>query len=886
MGLLRRVANVFRRERVNRELDEEMAAHIEEAMEQGRDADEVRKAFGSQMRHREASHDFRVIGWLDSLRADAVFGWRQLKKNKVSSAAAVLSLALTVGACTSAFRLIDAMLLRPLPVTNPERLYVLGRQGIDPGGHFRISDSLEYPLFRQMRPALKGRAELIAVSGAERVDLTYKSDEEMERANLQYVSGWMFDAFGLKPALGRLLQESDDLEPGAHPYAVLSYDYWTHRFGQDPSVIGRTLQMGVDLYQVVGVAPKPFLGTETGLATDIFVPTMMNPGVSHSDMSWFRAYVKLNAGVAPDPVRDELSGMVRAFDAERAKGFGGTMPPKMIQAFLNQTVVLQPAAAGVSWLQHQSRDALVALGILVAFLLLIACANVANLMTAQAAARSREMALRISIGAGRRRLVQLVLIESAWLAALASAIGALFAWWAAPFVVSRINPPDNPAHLALPADWRVLGFGVALTLGVILLFGLIPALQASGTQPISALKGGESPRARRRLTHALTAVQVAFCFLVLFVAGMFVATFERLAHQDVGFSAERVLTLDVVAKKEQSPAKWQQAADQLKTLPGVEMSALAGWPLLAGNGWNGFIRINNGPPSPDLAYFLRVSPGWIDTMKIQWIEGEDFRPNDTFPGVGIVTESFAKRYFGDENPIGKWFQKTEGDPQSHPRVRIVAVVRDVRYRNLREPITPTVFVPFQSVDENGAGQPWKQATIFVRTSGSNVAAVASLLRREIPGVSPEFRVSRIRTQLEINEANTVRERLLAMLATFFSVVAIVLAGVGLYGVLHYSVLQRQHEIGIRIAVGAQGRRIVGLVTAQIFFMVVVGATTGLALGIVSARFVESLLYQVKATDWTMMALPWCLMVVTALAAAAVPVLRAVRIDPASLLRAE
>ncbi|HYL63435.1 MAG TPA: ABC transporter permease [Candidatus Methylomirabilis sp.] len=885
MALWRRMVNVFRGERLNRELDEEMEAHIAEAIAQGRDPVESRRVFGSAMRHREESRDAKLIGWLDSLRSDAIFGLRQLNKNRLTSVAAILSLALAMGACTSAFRLIDAMLLRPLPVANPERLYVLGRKGIDPGGHRRVSDFFEYPLFRQMRPAVKGKAELLAISGTSRVDVTYRSDEDEEKANFQFVSGWMFEAFGLRPALGRLLTEGDDLEPNAHAYAVLSYDYWTNRFGRDASVVGRSFRMGTDLYQIVGVAPKGFLGTETGSAADIFVPTMMYPGVSHSDWSWFRTFVKLNEGIAPELVRDALAGPVHAFDAERAKGFGGTMPPSRIQDFLNQTIVLEPAAAGVSWLQHETRDSLKALGILVAFLLLIACVNVANLMTAQAAARAREMALRISIGAGRWRLVQLVLVESAWLALFASLLGALFAWWSAPFVVAHINPPDDPVRLALPADWRVLGFGAALTAGVILLFGLIPALQASGTDPIRTLKSGGEGTARWRLTYGLTAVQVAFCFLVLFAAGLFVATFRRLAHQDVGFSAERVLTLDVVAKEAQPAVKWQQMADGLRAVPGVESAALAGWPLLSGMGWNGFICINDGPPSPDLAYFLDVSPGWMDTMKVRWIEGRDFRRDDGSQIVGIVTQSFAKRYFNGENPLGKWFEKTQGSGEL-PRIQIVGVVGDVRYRNLREPITPTVFVPFQSFDAKGANRPQKRWTFFVRTRSANSAAATSLLRQELAGAGSGFYISSIRTQEEINDANTVRERLLAMLAVFFAGVAVVLAGVGLYGVLHYSVLRRRREIGIRMAIGARGSGIARLVTVEIFSMVAFGAIAGLGLGMASARFAESLFYRVKATDWTMITFPWAVVMLTALVAAVAPVIRAVRIDPVEMLRVE
>src|SRR3984893_4528068 len=283
MSLLSRIANVFRGRGLSREIDDEMQSHIEEAIEHGRDPSEARRAFGSVVRQREESRDIRLLPWLDSLRADAVFGWRQLKKKKVTSAAAILSLALAIGACTSAFRLIDALLLRPLPVANPDRLYAMLCRGMGPDGTIRASDSNEYPQFRQMRAAVKDQAELIAVSWTERTDLTYASDNEMEKAYQQYVSGWMFGSFGLRPALGRLLTEDDDLEPRAHPYAVLSYDYWRHRFGQDPNVIGRTFRMGSDSYEIVGVAEKRFTGTDPGTVTDLFIPTMMHPGVDRAD---------------------------------------------------------------------------------------------------------------------------------------------------------------------------------------------------------------------------------------------------------------------------------------------------------------------------------------------------------------------------------------------------------------------------------------------------------------------------------------------------------------------------------------------------------------------------------------------------------------------------
>ncbi|MGB6683533.1 MAG: ABC transporter permease [Candidatus Acidiferrum sp.] len=884
MSVRSRLVNVFRGNHLNREIDEELESHIAEAIAQGRDAGEARRAFGSALRHREGSRDVRLIAWLESLRADAIFGWRQLMKTKVTSIAAILSLALAIGACTSAFRLIDALLLRPLPVSHPERLYDLARQGMGPEGKPQTFDGWAYPDFQLMRAAVAKQAELIALSYAQPVDLTYKSDEDMERACLQYVSGWMFSTLGVRPALGRVFTENDDLKPGGHPYAVLSNDYWTHRFGQDPNVIGRTFRMGNELYEIAGVAEAPFTGTEPGTMVDIFVPTMMNSGVTHKDSTWHRTLAMVKPGVALEPMRQKLETTSRAFEEERAKGFLG-MSKKEIDNFLNQKVLLEPAASGVSDLQSETRRPLTILGVLVGLVLLIACANVANLMTAQASARAREMAVRVSIGGGRWRLVQLVLVQSAWLALLAAAIGGVFAWWSGPFVVSMINPPDNPARLVLPADWQVLVFGMALALGVTLLFGLAPAVRASSVNPVSALKGGEDPHSKRRLMHALVAVQVAFCFLVLFIAGLFVTTFKRLSNLPTGFSAERLLVLDVVAKQPQPVEFWDQVANHLRWVQGVQMVALADSPLLDGSSWNNFISVNGAPPNGILAYMRSISPGWLETMKIQLIDGRDFRPGDMQPGAAIVNQSFAKTYFDGLDPVGKAVDLSM-DEGVRLHYQIVGLVGDVRYKDLREPILPQLYVPFQSVDASGASGRKSAETLLVRTSLANPQSLASLLRQEVPRARSEFRVSRIRTQLEINQSHTVGERLLATLALFFAIVALLLAGVGLYGVLHYSVLQRRREIGIRIAVGARAGGIARLVTMEVFSMVLVGAAAGVGLGIVSARSIESLFYQVKATDLQMLALPSLAILAGALLAALRPVIQAVRIDPASMLRVD
>jgi putative ABC transport system permease protein len=403
--------------------------------------------------------------------------------------------------------------------------------------------------------------------------------------------------------------------------------------------------------------------------------------------------------------------------------------------------------------------------------------------------------------------------------------------------------------------------------------------------PVSALKGGEDPHSKRRLMHGLIAVQVAFCFLVLFVAGLFVTTFKRLSQVPTGFSADRLLVLDTVAKQPQPLEFWEQIAAHVRSVGGVETVALTDSPMLGGNSWNNFVSINGGPSNGILAYMRAVSPGWLDAMKITLIDGRDFRPADTHPGVALVNETFAKTYFDGVDPVGKTFDLATDEGARLP-YEVVGYVRDVRYRDLREPILPQFYVPFHSVDANGAARKKAAGILLVRTSMADPRALASLLRQEVPRARAEFRVSRIRTQLEINQSHTVRERLLATLALFFAIVALILAGVGLYGVLHYSVLQRRREIGIRMAIGAQAGIVARLVTGDVFAMVLLGAAAGVGLGMVSVRYVESMFYQVRATDLQMLALPSLAILVGALLASLRPMMQAVRIDPASMLRAE
>ena len=883
MALWSRIANVFRGDRLNREIDEELAGHLEEAIEEGRDPAEARRAFGSTLRQREAVRDVKVAAWLDSLRSDVVFGWRQLIKRKATSAAAILSLALAIGSSTAAFRLIDALLLRPLPVNAPERLYAFAYRGIDVDGIVRTGDACSYPLFRQMRAAVKDQAELIAVSYAVRRELTFRAEEEPEKVYLQYVSGWMFRSFGLRPALGRLLTQRDDAKPGTEPVAVLSYDYWTRRFGRDPKIIGHTFQFGKALYEIVGVAGDGFSGIEPGKMTDIFVPTMMNPYVGGPDWVWFRTLVRLKPGHAAAPVRDRLQAVYRSFQEEQVKRLT-EMPKQARDNMLKQKVLLEPAATGVSEMQSEYREALLALGVLVALVLLIACANVTNLMTAQAAARAREMALRVSIGAGRARLVQMVLVESALVAVCASLLGGLLAWWSAPLVVSRINPPDDPARLLLPADWRVLLFGIALTFAVALLLGLAPALRASGVKPAAALKGGEDPHARRHLMYVLIGAQVAFCFLVLFVTGLLVTTFQRLSQQCMGFSAERLLTLETVAGREQPEVYWEQAAERLRSMAGVEAAALADFPLMSGSAEGGYISVGGGRPFADPAFFLNVSPSWMKTMRIPLMAGRAFRADDVDPKVAIVNEAFANRFFRGEEALGKTFT-TERDGKASA-MTIVGLAENARYVDVRGPMPPVAYFPFRSEDDKGVARARNSGAFIVRTFGTNPLALASVLRKEVTRAGRGFRVSNMRKQEEIDAMQTMRERLVASLALFFAAVALLLAGVGLYGVLDYSVFQRRREIGIRMAVGARAGHIGRLITLHIGSVVLAGAIAGLGLGMASVRYLETLLYHVKGSDLSALALPSLSILAAALLAALPALIHAVRIDPVEVLRAE
>jgi predicted permease len=880
-----RISNAVHGERLNREIDEELQSHIEEAIASGRDPKEARRAFGCALHAREASHSIRAVGWLESLLADISFAWRQFCRNKLTSVAAVLSLALGIGSCVAAFRLIDALLWRPLPISGSSRLYVLSRKLTGPEGKPIEDGYWATPDFNLMRDAAKDQADLIAISDADRTDITWSTDDDIEKAHVVYVSGNMFPLFGLEPALGRLLVPADDRGPGLAPYAVLSWDYWNHRFGRDLHVLGGPLHIGDQTFEIIGVGPRDFIGTEKGTVIDIFLPLSMNRFATRDSVTWHRTFLMLKPGVNPatalEPLRQHLSAVSRTFELECSMCLRG-MTPATIDRYLNKTLVYNPAGAGISELQQDYRRLLGVLGLLVALVLLIACLNVANMMTAQAAARAQEMALRISIGAGRRRLIQLILSQSALLALLASVLGAFFAAWSAPFVLSLVNPPDNPARLALPPDWRVLFFGFGLIILVVLLLGLLPALRASAVRPVAALKGGEGPHSPRRLMRGAIALQIAFCVLVLFLSSLFVTSFQRLQNRPLGFSTDRLLLLETVADKGHLSVVWNQTAEALHAAPGVDSVAISRWPLLGRIRINSDISVNGAPPSPTPAWFLNVSPGWLSTMKIPLVSGRDFRLEDTSPGAAIVNETFVKTFFPGQDPIGRTFERGADQPLN----KIVGVTPDVPYHDLREPSRAVFYVPFDEIDDKSAPRVVDFATFVIHTDAQNPLALADFLRQLIAQGHNGLRVSNITTQVDLVRDQTIRERLIAMLAGFFAAVALLLAAIGLYAVLNYSVLQRRREIGIRMAIGSTPAGIVRIVTLDTFLMVALGGCAGVALGFGAARYVQSLFYQVKATDTDMIAWPTCAILLTALVATLPAALRAMRTDPTEILRTE
>jgi predicted permease len=895
MSWLSRLRNAAHSARLDAELREEMESHIENrtealiagGMSPADAAREARKRMGNELLHRESSREARLFPWLESLLQDVRFGFRMLRKSAGITTAAILALGLAIGACTAAFSLIDALLLRPLLVDHPERLVALSYPAVLAGRP--DEDSFSYPVLQQFRAAAASSADLFGIGYGPGYERASFGGGEEENARVTWISGDAFGILGVPPALGRTLNSEDGARRNLA--AVIGYAFWKTRFGGSPDVLGRWMQQTSTgrRFQIVGVARKGFDGFEPGYLTDVWLPledtTPDAKNLAKADFRFFAVCGKLKPGVARERLQQELQPVFAASRVELQPALERSgVPHGEMPRILSAQLKIEPSATGhANIVRRQFQQPLWILGIVAALILLIACANLANLFVARAQAREKEMAMRVAVGAGRARLMQQMIVECGLIAAAACMAGLAFAQFAAPALVDRLMPSTMPAYLDLQLNARIFAFAALVGLGATLLFGAIPALRASSVSPDAALKSGGRSSARTRALRPLVAAQVGFSFVVLFVSGLLLVSFRNLMNVDLGFTKRGVILLGLDGRRLPEAASNRisilAALDRIRQLPGVQAASMSNIELVAGPfapSIRPFIRIP-GQGAPDQgAQYLSVAPGFFDTMQIRRLSGRDFTAADLAadaPAV-IVNQAFARKYFPDHDSLGRRFER--GDDSGWASQQIVGVVADAKYNSLRETPSPTIYAPLRWV---GASR------LAVRTAESP-AAIGPLLRQALAEASPAVRVSMMELESKKIDDGILPERLLALLAAFFVVVAAALAAVGLYGVLSYLVVRQTKEIGIRMALGAQREAVARMVLADMALMIALGSALGLAGGLALARYLQSMLFEVKPSDWTSAALPLAALAAIVAIAALGPLTRAFRVDPGAALRCE
>jgi predicted permease len=872
MSWLSRVANALRPERTAAGLDEELRFHFEERVDQlvdegmsRQDAERAaRLRFGGALQIREESRDVKSAAWLESVLADFRFGLRMLRKSRNATVAAIGSLALAIGACTAAFALLDALVFRPLPLPAPDRLVSLARVMpgfMNPGNLPRESDSFTYPQFELLRSRARDSAHLFAMSLAGGF-LPAQFDDAggaSENVRADSISGGGFEILGVKAAFGRLVQADDE----RNAVAVLSHAFWRRRFGASPSAIGRWVTIGGRQMQIVGVAAQGFSGVQPGYLTDLWLPlppsTDRTRGVAQV---WGRLHPGALAETLAAPLQPALTNLLR--DDMRVNPPRG-LKPAQIQQLAEAPLRVRDASRGRdSLFRLQFRTPLQVFALICALLLLVACSNVGNLLLARASARQPEMALRAALGATRRRLMQQMLVESGQLAAAATAVAVAIAAFAAPALGARLGTTEFPAWVDVAMDARALAFALAVSMATALICGAAPALRAG------RLRAGSV-----RPMRWMLAAQVGFCVAVLFLSGLLLISFRQLIAVDLGFRRENVALYDLAPRA--PGATGAGLLDVVRRLPGVQSASLSRQRPMSGDmGWimQPIVRIAPGGALEAVRpREVAVSAGFFATLGIRWIAGRDFVPEELdrpSPSV-IVNQAFVDRFLGGRNPIGGEFEKLSDDPDPI-RHRIVGVAANSRWNNVREDEHPTLYTPVRAP----AG-----STLIVRTASSG-----AWLRREIEAAAPALTVrGSILLAAQIDNL-LVRERLLASLAGFFSAVSLLLAGVGLYGVIHFAALRRTREIAIRIALGARRASVVRLIMAETSAPVLAGIVAGILGGAMAARYVSSQLFGVKPTDFWSLAAPVACILVAALLALLPPAIRASGGDPVAVLRAE
>jgi predicted permease len=832
---------------------------------------------------------------------------RSLGKSRVFTAVAVLSLALGIGANTAMFTLLDQALLRRLPVDEPDQIALVRLDGPFYGATWGSAFAISHPLYEDLRDNNQVFSGMFCRFPT-RVGLGFGG--RTERVAAELVSGTYFPVLGVGAALGRTFTAEEDQTPGGHPVIVLSHDYWRSRFAADPDIVGRTLVVNGHGMTVVGVAQPGFRGVELEFVPQIYVPMMMKARMTPTwdalddrRTRFVNAFGRLKPGVSRAQAEASLAPFLRGIlemEVEQAEFARASVEDR--EAYLHNVPDVRPGGRGRSYLRTQLETPLLLLMGLTAGVLLIACANVANLLVARAAARSKEIAMRLALGASRTRIVRLLLAESLVLAGLGATLGVALAY-ATNRLVLRVMPPDIAALELSPApDLRTLGFTVAVAALTVVVFGLAPAVQSARArltlalqEQAGALAGG---RRQARFRRALVAAQVSLSMLLLVGAGLFVRSLMNLRGLGPGFATESLLAFDVDPSMrsytvEQSKTFHSQLTEKLRAQPGVRAVGPAAIPILQGGYWNTSVTIEGFVPGPGgsaVPHMNSVGPGYFEALGVPVLAGRDFTLRDVetiqhgedednlVPRVVVVNEKFARRFFGDTNPLGRHVGFGD-DPGTPADMEIVGVVGNVKYASLREDIPIQAFIPYLA--SNGVGS----MTYYVRTTQSPEAAVA-LARDRVRELDPNLPIHSVRTMEQRVSDSLIIERLIAGLSAAFGLLATLLAGIGLYGVLAYNVTGRTREIGVRLALGAQGRDVVWLVLREALLLLAIGLAVGLPASLALAHSVRTQLFGVHFADPASLGLAALCLGGAASLAALIPARRASRLDPTVALRCE
>lgn len=847
--------------------------------------------------------------FMGSLLQDLRYGVRMLTKTKAFTTVAVLSLALGIGANTALFSLLDAALLKTLPVRRPNELVLFnwlsgprgfwaginGTVNTDAATGMRTSTSFSYLSFERMRDNNDSLSNLIAF--ARLYSLNVNVDGQADIAGGQLVSGGYYEGLGVPALLGRTITDEDDL-PGAAPVVVITHHYWQRRFAEDPEAIGKAIVVNSIPMTIVGVTRPEFFGAlQVGQSADLSIPIALEPQLNprESDlrqpsMWWVQIMGRLKPGVTAEQARANLEAV---FQQSAQEGWAAAMArstsPAAAQAPRDVPILrVGSGSQGLMEVRTRYSQPLKILMAIVGVVLLIACANVANLLLARAAGRQKEIAVRLAMGAGRSRLIRQLLTESVLLAVLGGAVGVLFAYWGKDVLLVLRPWGGDELVLDLRLDLRVLGFTAAISILTGLLFGLAPALKATNVDLTPALK--ENARnltagSRSVLTKSLIVVQVAMSLVLLVGAGLFVRTLRNLQTVDVGFNRENLLLFTVEPSlngysNAQMAQLYRRLSERIEGVPGVRSATISIAPLLSGNSWTRSVSVQGytAQQGEDTSTHVNtVTAGFFQTMEIPILSGRGLTAFDDerAPKVAVINQIMARRYFGEDNPIGRRFGFRR---DNNAQIEIVGVARDAKYTDVKQETMPTVYLPYlQSVPS--------QATFIIRCEGSPLALSASI-REAVREIDSNLPVVGVKTQNQQAEESLTQERLFATLSSFFGVLALALACIGLYGVMSYGVARRTNEIGVRMALGATTTHIAAMVMRETVVVVLAGVAIGLAGAIAAARLIAGLLFGLAPTDPITIAVAALLMIAVSVVAGYLPARRASRVDPMVALRYE